>query len=68
MTYVSGLVEHRGRFDVTINGTFDTEEQASQAKALYLREYHPAGYGTSLTVSRVDRKWQVTGRRAQSCD
>jgi hypothetical protein len=49
---------------------FDDKQAAEDAMEDYYRDYHPAGYGTSLKVvpSETPGKWIFTGYRYDSCD
>lgn len=64
----TGLIEARGAYMIPVTGTFDTREGAQAAVEAYYREFHPAGYGTSLTVTKAAGKWHVAGHRFASCD
>lgn len=48
----------------------DTQVEADRRKEEILYHYHPAGYGTSLSVYYDDNtgKWIVSGYRYSSCD
>lgn len=54
---------------VKIDKTFPTMEQAEEFKEEYYNQYHPAGYGTTLSVTKQDNgTYRVTGYRSSSCD
>lgn len=64
----TGLNETRGAYLIPVTGTFDTREGAQAAVEAYYRDFHPAGYGTHLTMIAAADKWQVVGHRFASCD
>jgi hypothetical protein len=54
---------------ITVDKTFDTQKAAEEFRDSYLREYHPAGYGTTLSITKQDNgKFRVTGYRWSTCD
>lgn len=54
---------------VPIDKTFDTKEEAAKWRADYMRDYHPAGYGTFIEIKETDDgKWRAYGGRYSSCD
>jgi hypothetical protein len=54
---------------IQIRETFPTKAEAEIWAARYKSEYHPAGYGTRLTISEApDGQWIVSGHRYSSCD
>lgn len=58
---------------VRIHEEFLSEANAVEWRDAYLRSYHPAGYGTSLSIlppsARSGRQhWTVAGSRYSSCD
>jgi hypothetical protein len=54
---------------VYYSSTHATKEAADAAAALYMREYHPAGYGTTTRVHQdVSGRWVMNAERYRSCD
>lgn len=53
---------------IRIYERFDKREQADAFKARIYIQYHPAGYGTSLTVTETSTGVVVSGSRYSSCD
>ena len=55
---------------VNIREERNTEVEALERKEHLLRQWHPAGYGTTLKVRHDDDagKWVVEGYRYSSCD
>lgn len=55
---------------IRIYETFDTEAEAVAFRDRYYRNYHPAGYGTHITIEqdRTTGKWRAYGSRSHSCD
>lgn len=55
---------------INIREERNTEVEALARKEEILRQYHPAGYGTSLSIRHDDSadKWVVQGYRFSSCD
>ena len=49
-------------------GTFDTKEEAYQYANGICQNFHPAGYGTTFTVSAEGDKFVAKGWRANSCE
>ena len=52
-----------------VSEDFDYKEEAEMWKTLYLKNYNPMGYGTSIEVKflPVTKKYVVTGSRNSSC-
>lgn len=46
----------------------ESVDQAEERKAQIYRHYHPAGYGTHLTIRPVADGYKVVGYRYDSCD
>lgn len=53
---------------IKIYQRFDTRAKAEAFKAATLQSYHPAGYGTSLTITETSTGFTVSGSRYRSCD
>lgn len=53
---------------INIKDTFPSKEEAEAFRERYYRNYHPAGYGTSLTITEDNGQWIVQGYRFSSCD
>jgi hypothetical protein len=53
---------------ISISRPFTTEEDARKWMTSYLSQYHPAGYGTTLSVKFDGSLWIVSGSRFSSCD
>jgi hypothetical protein len=54
---------------VSFTKTFDTREEAEAWGRRYLREFHPCGYGTTLTYwENLDGETVVRVSRLSSCD
>jgi hypothetical protein len=55
---------------VNIREERKTEQEAVARKEEIMRQYHPAGYGTSLKVHLDDAtgNWIISGYRYSSCD
>jgi hypothetical protein len=54
---------------ISIHETFPTRQEAEIWAAGYKSSYHPAGYGTTLTIEEApDGSWIVRGHRYSSCD
>jgi hypothetical protein len=53
---------------VYYNKKFYTEVAADLWIAQELSNYHPHGYGTTLTKKLVENVWVVTGSRFDGCD
>ncbi|MDX0455472.1 hypothetical protein GOC72_18630 [Sinorhizobium medicae] len=53
---------------IKINERFMKREQAEEFKDRMYREYHPCGYGTSLTITESGGGFAVNGHRYSSCD
>ncbi|WP_164833608.1 hypothetical protein [Sinorhizobium meliloti] len=53
---------------IRYNETFPTRAAAEEFKTRVYASYHPAGYGTSLTISETEGTFRVTGYRYSSCD
>lgn len=48
---------------------FDTRAEAEQWRDKYYQNYHPAGYGTVITISEeADGSFTAKGSRGTSCD
>jgi hypothetical protein len=68
---MSGLREHyqTSRGPVQVAGEFPTKSAAESARDAYLRNFHPLGYGTSLTLDVTpEGAFRVSGSRAASCE
>jgi hypothetical protein len=54
---------------IRIHEKADTQEAAEKLKESIYQNYHPCGYGTSLSVYEdTEGKWIVSGHRYSSCD
>lgn len=53
---------------IRINERFDNREQAQAYMDRMYRDYHPCGYGTSLTITENAKGFTVAGSRYRSCD
>lgn len=60
---------------VSVRRKFDTVTEAAEFVADYYREWHPVGYGTTLTIHPIVAEygndidgWRVSGARSESCD
>lgn len=53
---------------VNIREERDTEALAVARREEIMYNYHPAGYGTTLTVRNEAGRWLVEGYRYSSCD
>ena len=53
---------------IPIRETFPTQQEAEAWAAGYKVNYHPAGYGTTLTIEEIDGRWIVRGYLYSSCD
>lgn len=53
---------------IRIYERFDKREQANAFKERMYRDYHPCGYGTSLTITETSTGVIVSGSRYSSCD
>lgn len=55
---------------VRIHEIAPTKEAAEKLKESILYNFHPCGYGTSLSIyeDTAAGKWVVTGSRYSSCD
>lgn len=51
---------------------FDTAEEAGKYTDEQLKRYHPAGYGTNVTINQIvienKVKWRAEVSRLDSCD
>ena len=64
------IVRKRENMQILVKSPeFDTQEIAEQKMGEYYRNYHPAGYGTSLRLQKAENgKWSFSGYRYDSCD
>lgn len=68
---MSGLSEtyQTSRGPVRVVGEFPNKIAAESARDAYLRNFHPLGYGTSLSLDVTpEGLFRVSGTRAASCE